>query len=105
MSDLLKFYKPTGPERIGFVLKDGQIVECENVAAAPEDGFEFKPEDLIKYEKQVASSWHTHPGMSGNLSSDDYEGFLNWPDWKHIIIGNDGVSEYKVRGRSIVKDG
>lgn len=85
------------PERIGFILKNGDIIELTNTAqkAAEEDVFEFSAVDIVWYSDQVWATWHTHIG-SGNLSCDDFTGFINYPDWLHFIVGNDGVWAYSV---------
>lgn len=93
---LLEFYASTGPERIGLILKDGSIVELENVANEPDRAFLFKADDLLRYEGSAWGSFHTHPNKSSNLSGLDYEGFKSWSSLKHFIIGNDGVACYIV---------
>jgi proteasome lid subunit RPN8/RPN11 len=76
-------------ERCGLVLKDGTIVELENVAEDPENSYEMAPESVLPFlEKDlVVSTWHTHPHTDPNLSGEDYAGFLGWPDLSHIILG------------------
>lgn len=93
LSDL---YRPDGPERVGFVLKDGTVVEVTNVCSEPEEGFEVSAEDLVTYSSDAVATWHTHPGASRNLSIKDYEMFLDWSDLDHYIIGDDGVRRYTV---------
>lgn len=105
MDSLLKFYSDEGPERCGLVLDDGSVIELQNVAAQPEEAFEISDEDLIQYEEHTVASWHTHPGQTSQLSFDDYEGFLMWPDLKHHIIGNDGLTIYAVKNGKVVIDG
>lgn len=97
---LLKYDGDT--ERVGFVLKTGEIVEVENVCPQPTEGFDVKGEDIVKYYDLAASTWHTHPGASNNLSVNDYQTFLNWPDHTHFIIGNDGVREYRVENGDVL---
>jgi proteasome lid subunit RPN8/RPN11 len=90
-------------ERVGFILNDGSIVELENICSDPLNGFEVKGDDLLRYEDRVSATWHTHPGASSNPSIGDYQGFLNYPDWKHHIVGDDGVVTYEVRnGRVLI---
>lgn len=81
---------------MGFVLKTGEIVEVENVCEKPDEGFDVKGEDLLKYEGQIQASWHTHPGSDSNLSHGDYASFLDYPEWDHYIVGSDGVACYTV---------
>lgn len=105
MKELEQFYAESGPERIGFILEDGTIVETENVCPEPEKGFKYRPEDLIKYGDRAIASWHTHPGQHANLSLADHEGFQNYPKWKHYIVGKDGVRCYVVKQWVVAEDG
>lgn len=96
--DLAQFYTEDGPERVGFVLKDGTFVEVENKAAYDPEAprFEVAPEVMIEHAETAQATWHTHPGQSGNLSIDDYWAFKNWPQFVHYIVGNDGVWMFRV---------
>ncbi len=98
----LSAYLSPGPERVGFVLRDGAVVEVPNRCHDPENGFDVSPTDLLKYEDDVTASWHTHPGCSSNLSEADRQSFLNYPDWDHYIIGDDGVARYAVHSGIVV---
>lgn len=104
MVDLSQFYAPSGPERVGFILDNDEIVEVDNVSVTPEDGFEVSAEDLVRFEGRTVATWHTHPNETSNLSLDDYLGFLNWPDLRHYIIGNDGVKAFVVKGKTVIGD-
>lgn len=89
-------------ERCGLILKDGSIVEIDNIAEDPTNSYEMNPEQLLPYIEAdtVASTWHTHPSSDPVLSGADREGFLAWPDLGHCIIGRrDGgvaVARYRV---------
>lgn len=76
-------------ERCGLVLKDGTVVELENVADDPVNSYEMAGESVLPFMEKdlVVSTWHTHPKADPNLSGEDYAGFLGWPDLSHIIIG------------------
>lgn len=76
-------------ERCGVILKSGKILDCANVHLDPVAGFRIAGADLIKYEAELAGTWHTHPAADANLSQEDYAGFLAWPDLDHYIIGRD----------------
>lgn len=103
MNDLLDLLTP-GNERVGFILKTGEIVEVDNVCDEPEDGFDVRGEDLLRYLPIATASWHTHPGTSSNLSVNDYETFLNHPNLDHFIIGDDGITKYVVRDGVVIID-
>lgn len=105
MDALREFYADEGPERVGLILRDGTIVELENVATNPEEAFDVRPEDLIRYEDEMVATWHTHPGASPNLSLDDHMAINNWPMLEHYIIGQGSTRRYTVRNGSIVVDG
>jgi len=91
-----------GPERVGFILESGEIVEVQNICHEAENGFEVSGTDLVKHQHAVAT-WHTHPSQDSNLSVNDYYGFRNWPEQTHIIIGTDGVSSYRVEGGRVLQ--
>ncbi len=90
---LLRFYAEAGPERVGFVLEH-QIIEIQNMSQAPESSFMISANDRHQYDSQIRATWHTHPNQSCNLSGEDYESFMDWPEVYHFIIGNDGVKCY-----------
>ncbi len=99
----LQQYLDGGPfERVGFVMKDGEVIEAENVCADPRNGAEIKGEDLLKYMPDAVATFHTHPGTSKVLTRDDYHGFLNWPNHAHYIIGIDGIAKYIVVDGEVV---
>lgn len=74
-------------ERCGLVLKNGTIVEIENVADDKTNSYRMNPKGVLPFLDQLAETWHTHPDSDPNLSGEDYSGFLAWPDLVHNIIG------------------
>ena len=101
--DLRNFYAESGKERGGFITKDGMVVEVENVHSDKENFFMFSCDDLNKLEDEdVVATFHTHPGKSSNLSTDDYDSFVNWENLLHFIIGKDKITCYKVSERGTV---
>lgn len=90
-------------ERVGFVLKSGEIVEVENICPHPEEGFEVKTEDLVRYLDEATASWHTHPGKDAGASHADFLTFRSYPELEHYIIGTDGVRKYRVDGNSVIQ--
>ncbi len=91
-----------GNERVGFVLKTGEIIEVDNVCHDPVNGFEVSGEDLIKFEDTAAATWHTHPGQGSNLTFGDHESFLNYPALAHYIVGTDGASLYEIKNGKVI---
>ena len=91
-------------ERVGLILKSGTILELKNISPDPANSFSVDPTDLIQYEEQAVASWHTHPRTPCDLSGADLEGFLNWPQLLHIIIGTDGVAGYVIERGAVLND-
>lgn len=100
---LKKKYDPH-KERVGFVLKNGKIVEVDNVCEKPEEGFDVRGEDILKYTPQAKATWHTHPNADSNLSANDYETFMNWPELDHYIVGTDGVRRFYVEAGELLTE-
>lgn len=98
---LLKLYQP-GNERVGFILKNGVIVEVDNTAEDPTVAFNVKGEDIQAHGDEAIATWHTHPDRDYNLSGEDYETFLQWPNLDHYIIGNNGVRKYVVEFNEVL---
>lgn len=90
-------------ERCGLILLSGKIVEAPNTHSEPNNGFRIDPKLLIKHEGKIAASWHTHPNGTAQLSQDDYQTFLQWPDLFHAIIGSDGVRYYKTHNMVVME--
>lgn len=78
-------------ETCGTIRPDGSIAESENLAADPQNNFEFPEGDL----EGAAASWHTHPYGSANLSIPDYWFFKSWLNIDHFIIYKDEVRCYR----------
>ncbi len=83
-------------ERVGFILKTGEIVEVENTSIEPKQAFDVSGADIVKYTPIAVATWHTHPDQDSNLSFEDFQAFLNWPELEHYIIGTDGITKYIV---------
>jgi proteasome lid subunit RPN8/RPN11 len=99
---LLDFYTQHGNERVGFILGTGEIIEVQNVSASPRDSFVVRPEDILRYEDKISATFHTHPDTTSNLSDEDFQAFKDWPEFRHLIIGIDGVSCYHVAASGVV---
>lgn len=90
-------------ERVGLVLKSGEIIEMQNHCADPSNGFETDGLDFLKYDGDILATWHTHPNANSNLSQGDKQSFLNWPDLDHYIVGMDGVSRYFIENGKVFR--
>lgn len=96
--------KYDGPhERVGFLLKDGTLVECRNCAPEPKDTFDVSPEEILQHCDEAIATWHTHPGAGSNLSVGDRETFLLWPNLLHYIVGETDITCYRVDKNMVVK--
>lgn len=98
---------PSEPKELcGFILKDGTVVHCANIAPDPTLGYEMDPIEVLQYLDDAAATWHTHPDTDPNLSGEDYSGFLSWPDMEHVIIGlrngRPAVMRYKIEHGLVV---
>jgi proteasome lid subunit RPN8/RPN11 len=98
---LLALWNPQ-VERCGFILSDGEIVECPNVHENPEKGFEIPLQSITQYRDRVSATWHTHPATGPNLSAQDYKAFQLWPRWYHYIIGEREVWCFYVRNNAVI---
>lgn len=111
MSELLLHkYLESGPERLGFILEDGEIVEVFNNHEDSEKGARYLSKDLFNFaynpktENKAVATWHTHPNGSNNLSGEDYEAFKGHPQLTHYIVGKNGVAKYTVDATGTVKN-
>lgn len=104
MQELIDKYDADGEERCGFLLQDGSIVEVKNMSTEPKDSYVIDVAEILKYEDRIKATWHTHPGLTSNLSGEDYKGFLNYPEYLHYIVGEDGVSCFSVQSGVIVRN-
>ena len=94
-------------ERCGLILKDGSIVEIENVAEDKVNSYRMNPVGVLPFVDDLAGTWHTHPEGDPNLSGEDYSGFLAWPELEHSIIGHRNgqvvVTRYRVQDGLVVQ--
>lgn len=60
-------------EACGFVLRDGQVITCRNVAEDPRAAFRIGRMEAEEWwaTGQVAGVWHSHPNDSVLPSADD----------------------------------
>lgn len=92
---LKDFYAPDGPERVGFIGQQNNIMEVPNSSKTPMEGFIVDPKDTIAaLDKGAWATWHTHPNQDANLSGEDHRMFVSLPYMTHFIIGSDGVKAY-----------
>lgn len=100
-AELRKCFDPKR-ERVGFVLKTGKLVELENISESSDQTFAFDPDEFAKYYGEAVATWHTHIGEDANLSFEDYQFFLSWPELGHFIISLKTVWYYEVEGKTVV---
>jgi proteasome lid subunit RPN8/RPN11 len=104
VSKLLKRLKAKDKvERCGLVLDGNKIIECANIHDKPEEGFHIPGETMIANKDTMIATWHTHFDKPANLSHEDWDGFLRWPNLRHYIIGIDGVRAFEVEGVLVVE--
>ena len=87
-------------EACGLILKDGTIIDLVNVHASPDQAFHIAAADVIKYELDMAATWHTHVGKA-YPSGADYVCFRNWSKLNHYIVGDDGLKCYNVEAGTV----
>ena len=90
----MKLYSPIGDELIG-VYCDNKLVMLTNASPDPTCSFDISADDIMEWMDKSQATWHTHPNAPANLSGEDYQTFMQWPDHYHFIAGNDGVKCYK----------
>jgi proteasome lid subunit RPN8/RPN11 len=102
LNNALRKMLTPGPERGGLILPVARLVELQN-GATDEDSFtpRLTAADAPNLTKAIGT-WHTHPGASSNLSAGDAQTFRQWPDCLHAVVGEDGVSWYRVENGSVV---
>lgn len=100
---LNSLYSHQGNERVGFIIGQ-EVVEVENQHPDAARFFDVSLEDIEKYVEKAWAIWHTQPSKLSQLSYEDYTGFFNFPDHKHIVIGTDGIRVYRVQNGAVVKD-
>lgn len=99
---LLRKWSPEGPERGGFILSGGKLLELKNVSTEPEKGFVPDLLPAIAHVNDAIGTWHTHPGSKAALSSEDATTFVQWPEFQHAIVGSDGVRWYGVKNGAVI---
>ena len=101
-SELKKKWTPE-QERCGLILKDGTILELENLHPDPVHFYEMNPE---KYLDEAWAIWHCHPQTTGNLSVDDYLNFSTPPmnTFVHFIVDEKLVWRYVWEGGRLLVD-
>lgn len=100
--DLRRIFDQSTIEACGFVLKDGSLLQVDNVAKNPEENFQVSEEDLDLYEAQAVATWHTHLNGTCNLSVEDYMCFLVFPQLEHYIYDGGRLATYTVQDNLIL---
>ena len=89
--ETLQSYWHPRVERCGFVTRDNEIVEVDNLHPNPTTHFA-----ITDVPANAIALWHTHPSGCCNLSVDDYELFKRLPQLIHIIVGQTDSAYYYV---------
>jgi len=63
----------TDEEICGFILKSGEIIEIDNIAEDKKDTWLIHPLQYLKYKKEIAAIYHSHP-KGGEPSEEDKMG-------------------------------
>lgn len=90
-------------EKCGFILEDGTVVECRNIAESPEREFQIDQAEIDQYDN-IAVFWHSHPSDDLNLSLSDYINFLKYPEHRHRIYGSTHYAEYFIRRNFVMRE-
>lgn len=94
------FWHPV-KEKCGLILKNGKVIEVENLHPHPTVGFVISEEIIEQYADEIEYLWHSHPSSVTNLSVEDYKSFLNFPQYLHRIYGFDSHTDYYVRNNIV----
>lgn len=94
-------------EACGFVLKNGEFIELENLHCDPENNFLTDPLEYMKYEKELEFIFHSHTGLENICPSKaDMENQLlfNVP-W--LLLATDGkrCTNLEVFGWQVIRNG
>ena len=60
----------TNEEICGFILKSGEIIECENIAEDKIETWMIHPTHYLKHKKEIEVIYHSHPS-GGEPSAED----------------------------------
>lgn len=95
-------------ELCGVILADGDVMQLPNIHLEPKAGFHLEPAAFLEQlELGAIGTWHTHPGADANLSQEDMNGFRQWPQLDHYIVGlRDGepfVEKFAVKAGIVVR--
>lgn len=91
-------------ERCGVILTNGASVEFKNNHPEPSKHFLITEEDIDSVGlSNIACFWHSHPSNDVNLSLDDYQMFLKYPDHIHRIYSAFDSADYYVRRNLVMR--
>lgn len=97
--------QPDEDERCGIVLQSGEIIELPNQSSYPYNSFVISNNDLEPYRAEMLATWHTHPRGPNNLSIDDYNAFMDCPEFPHLILTHRSISQYQSDGNYVINLG
>lgn len=99
-------------EACGFILDDGNIIECINISRTPHCGFEMSALDIMKklegYDlSSIMGIWHTHPKGTTFPSKTDIHamniGAIH-ENWDYFIVTKDEVTQWNPKDYAPKKD-
>lgn len=96
MQQLLEFLDGLPRERVGLILRSGELVEVQNCSAEPEKSFLVLADDILPHLDEMVGIFHTHPNGGLEPSPADIYGFRQWPELDHWIVAPEGVRCYRV---------
>jgi proteasome lid subunit RPN8/RPN11 len=81
-------------EVCGLVTLDDLVVSLPNRSLDPTNSFVMSSEDILAYGDNIKALWHTHPSNDPNLSIADYKSFIQYPNYLHIVVVQNGYVVY-----------
>lgn len=86
-------------EICGFVMKNWDIVPCDNVSPFARKMFEIDPAfqlELVKTQRNnILGIYHSHPGQNPRPSITDVNGWPSFPNARYWTVVNRGVFEWR----------
>lgn len=91
------------PERGGLLVGEAELIELPNIHPEPANGYMPDTALVLPWIERATGTWHTHPGRTATPSAQDVQSFAGWPDWVHVIVGTDGVRQFRTKNGMAVE--